>query len=182
MDRSRKVSEEDVFSSAPSAHPSTLSHILCQMGAEITPTESDVTQSNYSEGMNKDVEEEAEEDDQDFIGDVESDEPRPANHSKTKRGKYPHILREVSRHEGDCHFNAIEAISVWWNVPVATVCRLALVSPLQTRDAGNTWNTFQTWHRLVDPVRPGESGKLNDLLIKTSTKSATSQLRIMLHV
>jgi len=151
------------------------------MGAEITPTESDVTGSNYSEGMNKDVEQGDEEDDQDFIGDVESDEQGPSNHSKTKRGKYPRVLREVSRHEGDRHFNAIEAISVRWNVPVATVRRLALVSPPQTRDAGNTWNTFQTWHRLVDPVRPGESGMLNDVLINTSTNSATSQLRIVLH-
>ena len=170
MGPSKEVSDEDIpsphplndiFTCPPSARPSTLSQTLHEMGVEITPTESDVTRSNYSE----DAKEDEEDDEDDFIGDIEGEEEGPSGNGKTRRGKYPHDLIEVSRHEGDCHFNAVKGISIRWGVPRSTVRRLALVSPKQTRDAGNVWNTFQTWHRLVDPVKPNESGKSMDVLI-----------------
>ena len=161
MDPSREVDKEDIFSSAPSTCPSTLSETLCQIGAEITPTESELTWSNYSKDVNKDEEENEE----DFISDVEGEEEDPSGNEKTKRGKYPYALRDILRHEGNCYFMAVKAISVWWGASVSTVQHLALISPKQTRDAGNHWNMFQTWHRLVDPVRLDESGKSFDVLI-----------------
>jgi len=167
MGSSKEVSDKDIpsphplndiFICPPSACPSTLSQTLREIGVEITPTESDVTHSNYSEDAKKDNED-------DFIGDVKSEEEGPSGNEKTRRGKYPHDLIKVLRHEGDCHFNAVEGISIRWGIPCSTVCHLALISPKQTRDVGNVWNTFQTWHRLVDLVKRNESGKSMDVFI-----------------
>jgi len=66
-----KVSE-DIFYMAPSARPTTLSDHLRQMGAEITPTESDVTGSNYSDHVMVD-EDGGGYGDVDFVGDPDKD-------------------------------------------------------------------------------------------------------------
>jgi len=66
-----KVSK-DIFYVAPSTCPTTLSDHLRQMGAEITPTESDVTGSNYSNHVMVDKDRGGY-GDVDFVGDPDED-------------------------------------------------------------------------------------------------------------
>lgn len=89
--------DDNIFSSTPSACPSTLSETLYQMGAEVTPTESELTRSNYSDA-HKDHEERG-----DVTSDVKNIEEGPSGKRKAKRCRLPHELIDISRHEGDCH-------------------------------------------------------------------------------
>ncbi len=152
-DTPRPQVAEDIFSVAPSVAPSTLSKHLRQMGAEITPTESELTGSNYSDNA---IEDEYEEDDEDFIGDPEIVD----NATSGKKGKAPRPcreLREIARHEGDRHEQSLRALAARFNTSVNQVRHLALVEFKSSRDGGNIWNDFQTWRKLVDPPSKEES-------------------------
>lgn len=143
--------EEDVFSSAPSASLSILSQQLRDMGAEITPTESEVTGSNYSEkATDSEQEDEDEEGDEDVRG-----QGATARKQKPKRGRPCREVTEMALSEGERHANNIDAIALYFDMDPSQVKQLA--NPKEARDVGNLWNFFQTWRKLVDPPNEEES-------------------------
>jgi hypothetical protein len=131
-----------------------LSQQLRQMGAKITPTENDITGSNYFDDA---VDDQYEEDDNDFIGEGETVANGPSGKEKRK-GRPCRELREIARHEGDRHEQNLRGLATRFNVSMNQVRHLALVTFKGSRDAGNIWNDFQTWRKLVDPPSEEESG------------------------
>jgi flagellar motor protein MotB len=154
---------EDIFYAAPSACPTTLSDHLRQMGADITPTESDITGSNYSDHI-VDDEDGGGYGDADFVGDPETNDQglsgkeKGKKKTKGKTSRFPRELREIARHLGDNLFNNIQYLTHRFNVSFEDVKHLAMIDIKYSRD-GNTWNDFQTWMKIKDPLRNGESGK-----------------------
>jgi len=150
---------EDIFYTAP---PTTLSEHLRQMGVDITPTESEVTGSNYSDHVvgNKDG---GGYGDIDFVGDPETNDQglsgkeKGKGQTKGRNSRFPQDLREIARHIGDNLFNNMQYLLHRFGVSVEDVKHLAMIDLKFSRD-GNTWNDFQTWMKIKDPLRKGESG------------------------
>jgi len=61
------------------------------------------------------------------------------------------------RHLGDNLFNSLKYLSHRFGVLVDDVKHLAMIDIKSSRD-GNSWNNFQTWKKIKDPLRDGESG------------------------
>jgi hypothetical protein len=140
-----KVSE-DIFYVAPSARPTALSEHLRHMGADITPTESDITGSNYSDHVAVD-EDGGGYGDADFVGDPETndkDVPRKEKGKGKTKGttsRFPQELREIARHLGDNLFNNIDYLLHRFAVSVEDVKHLAMIDIKSSKD-GNSWNDF----------------------------------------
>ena len=153
---------EDIFYAAPSTCPTTLSEHLHQMGADITPTESDVTGSNYSDHV-VDDKDRGGYGDANFVGDPETNDQglsgkeKRKEKTKGKTSRFPQELREIARHLGDNLFNNMQYLMHRFSVSFEDVKHLAMIDIKYSRD-GNTWNDFQTWMKIKDPLHNGESG------------------------
>ena len=181
----RPAMANDIFSSAPTAHPSKLSQRLGK-SAPATPTESDLSGSNYSEKnhVSDRAEEPYEENEEDFVG--EGDSPNKARSGRGRAtGRKPcWDLREISRHIVDRHAEAVRGVAQRFGVSESVVRTLGLEEFKPSRDAGNSWNDFQTWRKLVDPLRQGESGMFlfRIYLLKINIKISILQLKLVLCV
>jgi hypothetical protein len=147
----RPETAKDVFSAAPTSEPSKLSKTLYQMGmVTTTPSESEISGSNYSDDNRDDQYEKN-------VDDIISDAESATGKEKSKGRKPCRELKEVARHEGDRHEKKLRALAAQFNTSVNQVRQLALVSSKVSRDASNAWNDFQTWRKLVDPPRDNET-------------------------
>ena len=60
------------------------------------------------------------------------------------------------RHLGNNLFNSLEYLLHRFSVSVDDVKHLAIIDIKSSRD-GNSWNDFQTWKKIKDPLCDGES-------------------------
>ena len=153
----RPEMSNDIFFSAPTARPSKLSQRLAELGP-LTPTESDISGSNYSENNPISEDTPYEENEEDFVGEGESPKEARSGRGRTRGRKPCRELREISRHIVDRHAQAVREVATQFNVPESMVRTLGMEEFKPSRDTGNTWNDYQTWKKLVDPLREGESG------------------------